>query len=78
MSELKRCPFCGGMAKLRKQNRTIIEHQTQRNCYVYCIECDGRGKRYLEGNTQEEHIMARQLAVEAWNRRVRGDTDDSN
>ena len=70
MIELKPCPFCGGKAKLRKQNRTIVEHQTQRNCYVYCTECDGRGKRYLEGNTQEDHIIARQLAVESWNRRA--------
>lgn len=70
MSDIKTCPFCGGRAKLRKQNRTIIDHQTQRNCYVYCTECDARGKRYLEGNTSDEHIVARFLAVEAWNKRI--------
>ena len=67
---LKPCPFCGGYAKLRTANRTIIKGETVRNCYVYCKTCDARGTRFLEGNTPETHTKARQNAINAWNNRT--------
>lgn len=67
--KLKPCPFCGGEAKLRKKNRTIIEGNTRRNCYVYCLRCGARGTRYIEGSTEQEHMQARKMALLAWNER---------
>ena len=67
-NQLKSCPFCGGKGHLRKKNRTMIDGKTRKNCYVYCVECDARGKRYLEDELNSRE--AREKAIEAWNRRV--------
>lgn len=57
ISELKRCPFCGGKAEM-----LISEYEDSRKEYlVACAECDGMVERWRE--TEEE-------AVEQWNRRV--------
>ena len=63
------CPSCGASAKIRVKNRTIINGETTRNCYVYCPECDFRGPRVLYSDfelPQEAHIEA----INRWNRRV--------
>lgn len=65
---LLKCPFCNGMPKLRRKNRTIINGETKRNCYVYCSTCDSRGTRFIYDDfatTEETH----QKAIDAWNRR---------
>lgn len=67
--KMKNCPFCGGRATLRTHNRTIINHETKRNCYVRCMECDAHGKRFIEGDSQTERMIARMSAVDAWNTR---------
>lgn len=54
MTELKKCPFCGGEAKIMGVGRDDI-------CkFVYCGECLAETGAY---DTTEE-------AIEAWNRRA--------
>lgn len=70
MAELKECPFCGGQAKLRKKNRTIIDRETKRNCYVYCLNCDARAERFVYDDSHEAGYF-HQKAVDAWNTRAK-------
>lgn len=59
--ELKPCPFCGGQA---------VMGTTYRNGFFTCtIECD---KCYIRTQDITSDILelARQDAIEAWNRRV--------
>ena len=67
--EINNCPSCGAKAKLRVKNRTIINGETTRNCYVYCPNCDFRGPRILYTDfeySQDAHVEA----VNRWNRRA--------
>ena len=68
IKDIKKCPFCGSYAKLRKKNRTVINGQTVRNTYIYCPICDSRGGRvlYKDFDTSDE---AEQEAKNLWNRR---------
>lgn len=66
------CPFCGGEAKLRKKNRTIINGTTRRNCYVYCLDCDARAERFVYEDFAEPRYF-HDRAIEAWNSRVKGE-----
>lgn len=68
-SKIRRCPLCGGPARLKKKNRTIIQGQTTRNCYVYCPDCDIRGPRILYSDYETPYI-AHEEAIERWNRRA--------
>lgn len=54
MEELKKCPFCGGEAKIYKLFDYISKYR------VECTYCDMYTSAYA---TKEE-------AIEAWNRRV--------
>ena len=66
MAELKRCPFCGGEAKMVHVMYTDV-------WYVHCSECladigsrsqawdTSRGKLFFESSEE---------AAEAWNRRI--------
>ena len=56
MEELKRCPFCGGEAKLMKMG---YPH------WVYCEDCGARVHGRVVGEVDGE-----KASVEAWNRRV--------
>lgn len=69
MKELKKCPFCGGEAKLRKKNRTIINGETKRNCYVHCCDCDARAERFVYYDYAEPRYF-HEKAIEAWNQRI--------
>lgn len=66
---IEKCPSCGGPGKLREKNRTVINGNTVRNCYVFCKRCDFRGPRVLYQDYSESH-MAEMVAIEKWNRRV--------
>lgn len=56
MSELKKCPFCGGEAKIRGEK--YWQPNVRRN--VICTNCFANSGWF---KTDEE-------AIEAWNRRV--------
>lgn len=60
--DLRRCPFCGGEAKIRSY-RTFIDdfHGIGTKFYVECGECSAR--RHLGERTEEE-------AIAAWNARA--------
>lgn len=60
MEELKRCPFCGGVAKV------TIDKQRTRDSYfaVYCEDCKNGTQWHL--NPYE--------AFKKWNRRVKDET----
>lgn len=66
MIYIKSCPFCGGNARLKRKNRTVIGSAIKRNTYVYCPNCDVRGKRFL----YEDYKDAEQRGIEAWNERI--------
>ena len=60
MSELKPCPFCGGMAHIEYNAKGVA---------IYCGVCGAR----LFGRTEKHVVEAmfyrtEKLAVEAWNR----------
>lgn len=62
MSELKRCPFCGGEARLQKPYR-------KRGWYVICknTNCGCRTPFYQHLYTSEEDL--RTIATMVWNTR---------
>ena len=57
MTELKPCPFCGGLAFM-----THDEDDPQFDTEIYCCICEASIRRIGEGNRAE--------AIEAWNRRA--------
>lgn len=62
--DLKSCPFCGGMARIR-------QYENPKNWYyVECIDCRCRTDGYKHNRcqgTSEENKVAN---AKAWNRRV--------
>ena len=56
MSELKRCPFCGGEAKITEWDDSCDYDKEE----AYHVECD-----CCEGNWYE----TKQQAIDAWNKR---------
>ena len=73
MSErLKRCPFCGGKA------RVSSEYQDY-DAYVECLECEGRGTSYnTDSQSTESMEEVRAAAIAAWNRRISNDEGQDN
>lgn len=57
--ELKPCPFCGGEAKLRKDEYRL-------GCHVECTVCGTRAKHILK----DLEYCAIDRAVEVWNKRA--------
>lgn len=67
--ELMSCPFCGSdKVKLRRNNRTVINGETERNTYCYCTVCDCRSGRILYKDYNEKQD-AENMAITIWNRR---------
>ena len=60
MTELRRCPFCGGEAKIGM----IFGHKS-----VYCTKCDAC---ILPSTYADKDELKK--SIEAWNRRVSCDT----
>lgn len=56
--EIKKCPFCGGEAKV------LEEYDCMVGVKVYFIECCKCKATFLHGNTKIEK------EIEKWNRRV--------
>lgn len=67
--EIKPCPFCGGFSKLVPKSKTYVGGELTYNCYVECKECHCRSGRFLLSE-YETHAIARQKAIESWNKRV--------
>jgi len=65
MTDLKRCPFCGGEAKI-----SHMGPYASRASKVECVGC-GACTKYFSISTE---YAADAMAAEAWNRR----TDDGN
>lgn len=63
MIELKRCPFCGGEAKL-------LEHTFSHGDPCFGVECTQCGAWSYQWNTDEARAAA------AWNRRVADEMED--
>lgn len=57
MSEIKRCPFCGGEATLT--NKLSKDEYGQRLWNVCCFECANRTSSYWD----------KEIAINAWNTR---------
>ena len=68
MAELKPCPFCGGEARLDKENVCFGHGERHDKYFVECISCGARGKRevvyYLTPTECQE------LVVRSWNTRT--------
>ena len=70
--ELKKCPFCGGIAKINekyntKTRLTFVE--------VTCLACGGRGKTAIYNRNYDcQKEQAYEAAVAAWN--LRSDEKD--
>jgi Lar family restriction alleviation protein len=60
--ELKRCPFCGGKAELRKE---YSEHRDQYLVFVVCKECYASTNMYIP--IKDDPV---DLVIESWNKRV--------
>lgn len=59
---LKPCPFCGGIAKMRIRRPMTV---------IYCKNCDAAISYcdyYEEGDSKDK-------AIEAWNRRAKNEAD---
>ena len=65
MTELRKCPFCGGEATASEIQDTW--QNDTRHWYILCDECSCCLGGYGEFTTEEE-------AIEAWNKRVSCDT----
>lgn len=64
MTELKPCPFCGCKAEL----------VTERfSCYVRCMVCGAKTISHFIGKLDKKDGY--ELAVEAWNRRAKHETN---
>ncbi|MCR5776651.1 MAG: Lar family restriction alleviation protein [Lachnospiraceae bacterium] len=68
--ELKLCPFCGGLPKTVTKSKTMIQGKPNRNYYVQCTRCDARGSRFIIEDFDNDPIMTKLQAINAWNSRV--------
>ena len=62
MAELKPCPFCGGKAEYKNEER---EGRSDIS-YVFCENCGARGEYFLVNDV----YSSKDYAIEAWNRRA--------
>lgn len=62
MDELKKCPFCGGVAKMKINDSTL-------NCAAFCKGCNVVMKRNFKGNSKL-YALLEGLMAEEWNRRA--------
>ena len=72
MTELKRCPFCGGKPYLESKHRAFIGGKTTKVSYVRCSVCNARSGRVelsKYGKTSFS-VDANKEAIEAWNKRT--------
>lgn len=72
------CPFCDGRSVLAKNGKTIIKGEQKKNTYVFCTQCDSRGRRVtIEDESNPEQYY--EEAVRYWNTRATSkDTKDAS
>jgi Lar family restriction alleviation protein len=69
MTELKKCPFCGGRAFLERSG-AILKGETYMVAYVRCSVCFARtGRMRYADSDMDGRQKAKQDAVTAWNMR---------
>lgn len=71
MEELKKCPFCGGEATLKMENKSGIGW----TIWCTCNKCHAKTSGYCPDLSKEHRALdnidnCKKLAVEAWNRRT--------
>lgn len=80
MNDVKPCPFCGGEAAV-KRGTVYFNFRV----WVSCKKCSANTVPFLYGNTgdldskdytRDGEQIARDKAIEAWNRRVNDDWDE--
>lgn len=69
LPKIRKCPFCGGYSTLAANSKTYIKGELTRITYVYCTDCNSRGRRVVLSE-YETPTKARELAILHWNRRV--------
>lgn len=69
-SKIKSCPFCGGYSTLAPKSKTIVKGELAYTTYVYCCDCQSRGRRVLLGEDGRTDTESRELAIAHWNRRA--------
>lgn len=70
LPKIKPCPFCGGFSTLAKKSKTYIGGELTYITYVYCTDCDCRGRRVVLDEDGRTNFESRELAISHWNRRV--------
>ena len=79
MEELKLCPFCGGLAHVKREIHTIAMWDGHEivNCYVESWDCGSRGSTVRNKRqigecwpTKKLEAEAEEKAAERWNRRA--------
>lgn len=68
--DLKPCPFCGGVAKLRERQKAYshaIQGQT-RKTFVECVDCNAMSKWFKQTNNTLNEMKT--YAIQSWNRRA--------
>lgn len=65
--ELKRCPFCGGDAKISVKISTL-------GAKAFCKECNVEMRKSYKGNRRIEQVLE-ELIIADWNRRANDETD---
>lgn len=69
MTEIKKCPFCGCKGKLAEKSKTYYNGEQVHNTYVYCSNCDARGRRAILSHFPT-HKEAHEYVIESWNKRA--------
>ena len=70
LSRIKPCPFCGGFSTLNCCSKTYIKGELTHITYVYCKDCDSRGRRVILHEDDRSNKESWELAISHWNRRV--------
>lgn len=65
MEELKRCPFCGGKAKIYAT--TTMTYPNHGKHFCYCEKCNASSKSFSDFENDGSSVFK---AIEAWNRRA--------
>lgn len=75
-SELKPCPFCGGESILTENTICMGHGSYAEEYFVKCKTCRARGSANIDYNLTTE--QCKDLAKEAWNRRVDNDRREAD